>query len=90
MKETHMLVTDDDIDVDFAMRLAALPGGRKTLLDLHSQRLDICQDPECLICGVACCVHREPLHFHHDGCPASDSPECNDCHSWPGLVDEVA
>ena len=28
------------------------------------------EDQECLICGVLCCPAGEPLHFHHDGCPA--------------------
>ena len=29
-----------------------------------------CDDPECFTCGSAVCPHEEPLHFHHDGCPA--------------------
>lgn len=29
-----------------------------------------CDDPECMICAIAYCPHYEPLHFHHDGCPA--------------------
>ena len=29
-----------------------------------------CGDPECYECGEAVCPHGEPLHFHHDGCPA--------------------
>lgn len=29
-----------------------------------------CADPECMICGMICCPSHEPLHFHHDGCPA--------------------
>ena len=24
---------------------------------------------ECMTCSVICCPHKEPLHFHHDGCP---------------------
>lgn len=27
-------------------------------------------DGECSECGEICCPHGEPLHFHHDGCPA--------------------
>lgn len=27
---------------------------------------------ECLYCGILACPHKEPLHFHHDGCPACD------------------
>ena len=29
-----------------------------------------CQKPECIICGWRDCPHHEPLHYHHDGCPA--------------------
>ncbi len=25
---------------------------------------------ECVICGQRDCPHGEPLHYHHDGCPA--------------------
>ena len=27
-------------------------------------------DGECMACGVRDCPHGEPLHYHHDGCPA--------------------
>lgn len=27
-------------------------------------------DEECLACGVRDCPYDEPLHYHHDGCPA--------------------
>jgi hypothetical protein len=29
-----------------------------------------CPDAECLVCGMRDCLHAEPLHYHHDGCPA--------------------
>lgn len=29
-----------------------------------------CPANECMICAVIDCPHGEPLHFHHDGCPA--------------------
>lgn len=29
-----------------------------------------CPDPECLVCGYRDCPLHEPLHYHHDGCPA--------------------
>lgn len=29
-----------------------------------------CEDMECLDCGERECPQGEPLHFHHDGCPA--------------------
>jgi hypothetical protein len=31
---------------------------------------DTCPDQECLACSVRECPSCEPLHFHHDGCPA--------------------
>lgn len=39
----------------------------ETIHRLHSP---YCKDAECLICGVLACPAGEPLHFHHDGCPA--------------------
>lgn len=33
-----------------------------------------CLDGECLICSVRDCPHKEPLHYHHDGCPACGAP----------------
>jgi hypothetical protein len=29
-----------------------------------------CNEDECTICGIINCPFGEPLHFHHDGCPA--------------------
>lgn len=29
-----------------------------------------CPANECCICAVIHCPHGEPLHYHHDGCPA--------------------
>lgn len=29
-----------------------------------------CKEGECSRCGVIICPLDEPLHFHHDGCPA--------------------
>jgi hypothetical protein len=34
------------------------------------EMLDCCRDDECTICGILACPERDPLHFHHDGCPA--------------------
>lgn len=34
-----------------------------------------CPDPECLVCGVRDCPLGEPLHYHHDGCPACTEAE---------------
>ena len=30
---------------------------------------ETCPVEECVICGVRDCPGREPLHYHHDGCP---------------------
>ena len=29
-----------------------------------------CPNEECMVCGVRECPNNEPLHYHHDGCPA--------------------
>lgn len=38
--------------------------------ELNALMNDHCEDAECLTCGERCCPWSEPLHFHHDGCPA--------------------
>lgn len=45
----------------------------KALKVLHGKvdaLLQHCPDPECSACAAIVCPHGEPLHFHHDGCPA--------------------
>ena len=37
--------------------------------------LAACPDAECLECGRIICPEGEPMHFHHDGCPACDGSE---------------
>ena len=32
-------------------------------------------DDECLACGERDCPFKEPLHYHHDGCPQCDANE---------------
>ncbi|MCK9371159.1 hypothetical protein M0R04_14705 [Candidatus Dojkabacteria bacterium] len=34
-----------------------------------------CEDDECIYCGYRDCPHHEPLHYHHDGCPACITEE---------------
>jgi len=29
-----------------------------------------CKEAECFACSVLMCPHAEPMHLHHDGCPA--------------------
>lgn len=37
---------------------------------LTDEILNECTMEECLDCGRIVCPYHEPLHFHHDGCPA--------------------
>lgn len=48
---------------------------------LTDELLNQCQADECIVCGWIVCPHHEPLHFHHDGCPAC----CNDQEATPSL-----
>jgi len=32
-----------------------------------------CPVDECSVCGERDCPHGEPLHYHHDGCPACET-----------------
>lgn len=34
-----------------------------------------CIDKECTICAIIFCPFNEPLHYHHDGCPACFAEE---------------
>lgn len=34
--------------------------------------LSDCPVHECDMCGILDCPRSEPLHYHHDGCPACD------------------
>jgi hypothetical protein len=43
---------------------------RDRLSAMVDKLLAHCPDGECFTCGEAVCPHGEPLHFHHDGCPA--------------------
>ena len=40
------------------------------LHNIVDQLLAHCPDAECSTCGKIVCPHGEPMHFHHDGCPA--------------------
>lgn len=41
---------------------------------------DDCPDEECGECAERDCPHDEPLHYHHDGCPACDAPSALEYH----------
>ena len=32
---------------------------------------------ECRVCSVICCPLKDPLHFHHDGCPSCSQEPAN-------------
>lgn len=69
----YALHGQEPLTVDAAFALAETPEGRAELARSHGVAVgdySACPDQECLICGVVACPHREPLHFHHDGCPA--------------------
>jgi hypothetical protein len=44
----------------------------KRLLAMIDPLLNHCDKDggECHMCGQIVCPHKDPLHFHHDGCPA--------------------
>lgn len=47
------------------------------LIEAHGKMdrlLAHCPDAECHVCGEVICPRGEPLHFHHDGCPACCTP----------------
>lgn len=60
-----------------ALALAA-EGDKEAIAGSHGVVIgdySACEDQECSICGVIACVHNEPFHFHHDGCPAEAEVE---------------
>lgn len=56
MKDTHE-----------RLRWAKLDNAPVTELD---EILAQCPDAQCTECGVIICPLKDPMHFHHDGCPA--------------------
>lgn len=59
-------------DVHEKLRCAKLDNLPENILDLI---LAQCPDAECYECGRIICPYKEPLHFHHDGCPACAEPD---------------
>ncbi len=53
---------------ELAAEIAELRMRLDALRDAHPR--ECCADAECMVCGVLECPECEPLHFHHDGCPA--------------------
>lgn len=65
----HMQLENGIVTMDGFIRQAmAMP--TEKLKKLHD--VERCPESECLICGIILCPHREPLHCHHDGCPACE------------------
>jgi hypothetical protein len=68
------------IEAALAMPRTELAHAHGLLLLSHGWGYDACPDAECSLCAIVACPHREPLHFHHDGCPAcylAGEPEPN-------------
>jgi hypothetical protein len=51
--------------------------------------IDNCKVGECIICGLLVCPHAEPLHFHHDGCPACHLPHDLEADCGPSCADDA-
>jgi hypothetical protein len=41
----------------------------------RSKTHEPCERDECTLCSMRDCPRHEPLHYHHDGCPACFSDE---------------
>lgn len=54
-------------DIHERLRIAKLDNLPEKEID---SVLALCPDAECGLCGEVICPYHEPLHFHHDGCPA--------------------
>lgn len=59
-------------------------------LTAHPTR-DACdaEGGECSICAWRDCPHHEPMHYHHDGCPACDVAGCEQCKTLYGVEEPV-
>ena len=54
------------------LRWAATAGIGTDMVDVI---LAHCPDAECVECSRIICPHRDPFHFHHDGCPSCEREE---------------
>lgn len=45
---------------------------RDKAIEILDALLNECHEDsgECAKCGVICCPLKDPMHFHHDGCPS--------------------
>jgi septal ring factor EnvC (AmiA/AmiB activator) len=69
VKETTISLANVQISM-LERELAEAKAEAERLRDNVCQLIDHCPDAECGTCGMAACPYGEPLHFHHDGCPA--------------------
>lgn len=63
--------------VDHYTRLIVLAHLHWGPAGLEDESKSWCQDPECTTCAILLCPFAEPLHYHHDGCPACAYHEDN-------------
>ena len=47
------------------------------VVDWYKKHKETCNDIECQWCAMWYCPYSEPLHNHHDGCPACDGLQNN-------------
>ncbi len=62
--------------------MSTQPHPHQDIIDLvpGHPALEDCHADECMVCAVRDCPWQEPLHHHHDGCPACASvTRCNAC-----------
>jgi len=56
------------------MTMTTMWNGLRTAMGIKNRQIDQllehCPLPECERCAEIVCPFQEPLHFHHDGCPA--------------------
>lgn len=46
---------------------------RRELAEAHRKMDELlahCPEGECEVCGTIICKYKDPMHFHHDGCPS--------------------
>lgn len=70
-------MSDDLTPLDLIFRAVSTMDRIRAEVASHPATAD-CPDQECLICGYRDCPYQEPLHYHHDGCPACDMTESLD------------
>lgn len=71
LTRAHMLCTDAGVPQgEIWTRIEALRIAFERQQEQVNALLNHCDEPECATCSTIICPHEEPMHFHHDGCPA--------------------